>query len=740
MKGRRTRAAALVAALGVGAATAAFVPATAVTPDNAGIRVVGPLSPEHGFPTYYEDANGTKLEPCLDGDDPLCNFAGEWTGVADFPDFVGDTEYNFPGELFYMASDAIIEAGAFNAQLVVALEGAFSSGEVPIPGDQIVFGRVRVRIDGLQPDTDYTVTHPYGEDLLRTDEEGNINSTVDIGVADQDFTAVKRSKIGPFLEWADTPGGPATGFTPEGAAEPTHIGDPAVEHAVTGSPYSTNFFRVSGPGVPQGLTAENQCGAAPVADCMQTSLFSLWGKYAVNSGVSPDGAYYQESYNADGTVRSRWVDVFATSDDGQEISAEVAGVAASGPVTRRYRMEGEGASYVARIVLGANDNVPESVTVKNGSDVPVAVTSVAVTDDVDVTRATYSRTADGTGTLTVRATSSLKGATLKVDGYADAVLTDGVAMVTGLRAVPHEVTVRSEPLGGTDTTHVELLGTASRAIAPEIVLNAPASAQPGQQVVLDASRTLGTGDPAAWTYTWTETGALGLLGGTVQRTPQVTFTMPADGEPGAASTLSLRVRDASGLVSTVTHTITLEMLEPATAVVAAPTSAAVGSRVTLDGSGSLRATTWSWSQAAGAAAPAELAGEGTSTLSFTMPATPVTFTLTVDNLSATPSSQTVTVTPIRDALTVDTAEYRRDKDQLRIGGTNTVFTGNTVTVLLTNQANGASGTVTAVPDAADGGWSYRGGIPTALRNATQLRYEVTSVAGGGPLTGTVQMR
>ena len=45
----------------------------------------------------------------------------------------------------------------------MAAEAAFASGEVAKPGDQVSFGRIRVRMDGMTPLATYHVTTPYGE-------------------------------------------------------------------------------------------------------------------------------------------------------------------------------------------------------------------------------------------------------------------------------------------------------------------------------------------------------------------------------------------------------------------------------------------------------------------------------------------------------------------------------------------------------------------------------------------------
>ena len=65
---------------------------------------------------------------------------------------------NFPVEVFYFRAISTITAGSVRALLNDQLEGSFANGNVAIPGDQIVFSRVRVRIFGASPGGTYTVT------------------------------------------------------------------------------------------------------------------------------------------------------------------------------------------------------------------------------------------------------------------------------------------------------------------------------------------------------------------------------------------------------------------------------------------------------------------------------------------------------------------------------------------------------------------------------------------------------
>src|SRR5438132_484689 len=232
---------------------------------------VGPVSADNGFPLYYVDANQLALAPCLDtvGLCPAFDLPFPTAPVA-FPG-------NFPAVSFYSLARAVITLpNGGGGRLVLAVEGSFPGG-VMTPGTQFAFSRLRIRVDGLVPGTVYTFTHPYGVDVLQADDLGSVNVANDAGTAG--FTGPLAGPVGPFLVWDASPPAPP----------PDTIGTPAVTHRVTGSPCGTNFFRVDGPGLPQGG--------------VQTDLFSVAG---LKTGICGNGI----------------LDTFETCDDGNQLDGD----------------------------------------------------------------------------------------------------------------------------------------------------------------------------------------------------------------------------------------------------------------------------------------------------------------------------------------------------------------------------------------------------------------------------------
>ncbi len=225
-------------------------------------------NPEIGaFPESYQDQTGTTVVPCLDGSDPNCVLPepGEEAGFD--PSQPTELGTNFPSEFFYWIaeSDKLDTPLGGKTFIRFAVEGAFVNEE-PVAGDEIVFGRIRVTGTDLQPNSTYTVTHPYGVDTYQTNEEGIITrgeGTEDVGCdplpgQSCDFSLALDSRVfQSFLRWDSG--------APEG-----YLGDAITPHAVTGSPTGNNFFRIEGAGLPEGG--------------LFTDLFTVAGKLLSGAG------------------------------------------------------------------------------------------------------------------------------------------------------------------------------------------------------------------------------------------------------------------------------------------------------------------------------------------------------------------------------------------------------------------------------------------------------------------------
>jgi hypothetical protein len=666
---------------------------------------VGPVSPDNGYPTYYQDSNNVRLQPCLD-ESALCG----GLAATPIPDPTQPVSFpgNFPDEFFYFLSQATINLpGGGNALFVGALEGAFNTGTVQ-NGQQITFARIRIRIDAPSAGT-YTITHPFGVDTFDVTAPGvrSINFTEDIGISSGRFDGALTGRVDPFLTWD-------TGMVTD-ASGATYVGDPNVNHAVTGSPFNTNFFKIDGPDI----------GGVGV-NTISTNLFSLTGKVATNSGLDPGHPTYSRSDTTGGMV-----DVVANTDPGKAVKAKLPGDVS----TTSLRGDASG-NYVARLPFtGATP--PSTVTVSNVSDTPDAVFSMPVTDLVLVTDATYDADAQtltvtaassdqaappvltakgfgalspGTQTLSPATTSTGTSMSLSPPTLAGTV-TVGTQTFTGVAAPPESVTVTSSA-GGSASRVVQVAGAAF----PNDPVSADAgpdqSVQQGQTVTLDGSASLNY-TSLAWTQlsgpTVTLTGA---------DTAKATFTAP---NTAVQMEFQLTAQGPGG-PSTDTVLITVQPVTAPVADAGPDQNVLVGNTVVLDGTASTGASTFAWTQASGPAVT--LTGADTARPTFVMPAagsTALVFTLTVTGPGGSASDQ-VSIRAIPDVLTVTRAEYRSGSLEWRFDGTSSILDNNLVTVYL---GSGTSGPVigTALVDTT-GAWSVR------ARNS--------SIVPNGNTTATIQ--
>ena len=635
--------------------------ATVTTAPPSKLLAVGPTDPDNGFPAWYKDSNNLNVGLCLDLSNPFCALAG--AGVPDetqpvsFPD-------NFPDETFYQLANSTIDLpNGTTAVLDDNLEGAFANGPV-VPGDQVVFGRVRIRI--TTPSTGhYVITHPYGVDEFDVTTLGtrNINFVEDVGIgAPGDFTGALGSRINPFLRW-DT--GLVTG--PDGAS---YLGDGATPHAITGSDLGTNFFRIDGPNI--GGTGINT---------IQTNLFTMQGRVATNNGVAPTAVTYTRTATTGG-----FIDAFARSEINQVIQVSGTGVS-------NTTIKGDATgNYFGRVAFSGDP--PATVNLTNTSDRPPTTVKVTLTDQVTLTKATYN--AD-TGDMKVAANSSDTAVppSLTVVGFGVTLVAGNATFNLGTdRQPPAFVTVTSSK-GGTDTAPLIVSGAAFP--ADPVVAQAPATltVQQGQLVQLD-----GSGSLNATGFAWAQVAGTPTVTLSNANTSIASFTAPS-----TATTLTFRLTvQGPGGPQTTDEVVTVEAVAPPRANAGPAQTVQVGDTVTLDGSASTGATSFLWAQTGGV--PVTLSSTTAVKPTFKMPNTtdPLIFQLTVTGPGGSDVA-TVQINPKADVLTTTRVEFRTGTGEWRVEGTAQVVTGNTITIHIGNTLTGTR-LGTASPDAL-GAWSLR---------------------------------
>ncbi|MFA6973326.1 MAG: MBG domain-containing protein [Parcubacteria group bacterium] len=321
------------------------------------------------FPEWYQDTLGNKLALCADPDNQMC--------LAD-PIVGGNAlsaQTGFGSEAFYWNGTSIIDfPNGGQALLVMALESAYGVGD-PAPNEQMVFARIRVRIDAPTAG-DYTVTHPFGSKTYTNVAVGTrtINDTIDIGTVTIGtfpgaFDAALNGNVGPFLE-AVSPAPPAG-----------YIGSPLVEQTVKGSPFGTNYFKIDGP------AGADLGGSAGTPDVVQKNTFTLSGKIYEEPAVLTVSVTPLNSTSSTPTITGGVSDPTATvniSVGGQDITATVE---ASG-------------SWSAAVPVALADGT---------YDVIAAATNATETDVLDLTvnELVINTAPDSTGLTAVSATDSV---------------------------------------------------------------------------------------------------------------------------------------------------------------------------------------------------------------------------------------------------------------------------------------------------------------------------------------------
>ena len=258
---------------------------------HAVLQRVGPVDGAHGFPAWYQDANGLALEFCAptaqaDLIAGLCAILPGTppNGLTTLPETFPD---NFSLEHFYYLLSADVPAagldkktgrpaaGAGRFVFVNGVEAAFNT-PVPQAGQQMTFNRWRVRMNAIACTGNYTFHTPSRAPKTVAGTAGaRIADTEDIGIGPT-FDGAMAGSVGPYVLRALTPAGTAAPFV-AGADGKQYLsaGDTgAVTGSVQPNPFkgstlayippeiramaTTNYVMVVGPGVLSGNCAATE--------------------------------------------------------------------------------------------------------------------------------------------------------------------------------------------------------------------------------------------------------------------------------------------------------------------------------------------------------------------------------------------------------------------------------------------------------------------------------------------------
>ncbi|KHA71937.1 hypothetical protein NZ35_18660 [Pseudomonas chlororaphis] len=663
------------------------------------------------FPMWYQDENQLSMELCqsraassrVAASVPpayMCILLAE-PGIYDdaqpmiFPD-------NWPPEAFWFLAETTIadNAAGYGVDAYVAgIEAAFAS-ENPADGDQQSFARIRIRVNVPVAGT-YTITHPYGVETVNVTAPGRraINITRDIGIgAPGNFTGAVNGAIGPFLRSVN---GPYTEVNPDTGATETFVGDPNLTEAVTGSPFNTNFLRITGP-----------------AGTIQSNVFSLSGKVLDNrqqTQVEIDRATYRR------TAAGVRAEVFAKASNSSTLCFRETVALLPGPPPTPCQTsllgDNNGLFFGHRLGTGA---VPPVVVVTAtnpaGTTRPTAV-SAKLTDVVKVQTARYNW---ANHSLLIEATSSDEVAIpdMVAQGYGRLSKTGTLQRITvaDLTQPPATVTVKSAA-GGGDTEAVVVVGSAPDTGENQAPITNADSGSTSFGVPITLSLLTNDSDPdgdnplgiTALTQPAAGQGTVALNG-----TTSVVYTPPAVVNAPLTTTFTYKAQDAKGLASAnpATVTITVAPNQAPTAVADAVATLGVAIPINVlandtDPEGNVPLAVNSLTQPA--------AGRGTvssngTVITYTPPATVTTaFTTTFTYIArdafgalSTPATVTVQVSPRPAAetfaVTASTVQARSGgRFNWDFTGTSSVTTGNTITVQVTTPSGLVTLGTTTVP-------------------------------------------
>jgi|GEM_PF-2182431 len=742
-----------------------FTLAAYCTTAEAVLKDVGQINPANGFPIWYRDTStshagfplGLPLQQCLSqtispfaaaGGGFLCNLLPDPGPPVFDPANPAVFPTHFPSEIFWWSGDAIINVDdpgnttGISGGLVLGLEGAFGGGPV-LAGDQVSFSRLRLRVNTVNAGN-YRVIHPFGVNTFNDVPAGTnaINFTEDIGLgAPGEFKGALGGKIGPFLVWTPDPG-PDTPTNPDGTitvqttnGPETYIGDPNINHTVSGSPFGTNFFRI------ERLAADGQT----VVESVQTDLFSITGKIYPTPIPTPlivDRA----TYGRNNTLLH--VDVFATAgataNTGLPSVLQLTGTG----LTPANMLSDNGGRFYLHTEFVPGFVLPGLLTVTNTADNAPVPANALLTDEVTITQSSYNPVSK---VLTIAAVSSdtLTPPALNATGFGP--LVAGQLFISNVTIPPATVTVVSAA-GGKDTEPV-IVNPQNQNSSP-VAVNDAADVAAGGTAIIDVATNDTDPDPGDSVVRASVTVATQGAHGTATANGNGTITYAALTGFTGTDSFTYTIQDTGGAISTAA-TVTMNIIDSA---LNAPPLAVDDTATTTEDSAVTFSVTGNDTDPNGNLAPGTIAitaqpanGSAVANAGGSVTYTPAlnfngsnTFTYTVKDTIAAVSNTatvTVTVTPANDPpianndvattseetpVTVSVTTNDTDLDGAVVAGS---------VVIVTQPANGQAvpnpdGTVTYAPNANFFGtdtFTYTVSDGLATSNTATVTVTVTSV-------------
>lgn len=684
-----------------------------------------------GYPAWYRDYTNQALDPCFSttpspdpaaGGAPMCfptapdplGFAGNWGPEAFY--FLADTTFPIPG--------------AGDVRFTAALEASYATLQ-PTKGQEAVFSRIRLRGNSL-PDGTYRLTHPYGVDTMHAVAGSGIFWTRDVGFTPQMFDLPLAGDVGPFLQWSldNQPGGPA-GIVPvtniDNVVE-QYLGDPNIAHAVTGSPFRTNYVKLeySGDG---GATWQVIGGS---------DQFFVVGKRHTAPIALPIRVPSATYARAAGDSLAAGVDVV--------VRALPSLPDVKVPPQSQMTLSGVGMPDTLMTYLGGIDwqahvdftNVlPTVVTVTNHADNNATATA-QLTDSVVVGTSSFSAT---DAALTVKAISSDRKATgMTANGHAmtPTTVAGEFQIVIPSTLPPQSVRVASAPGGGTGVATVDVRPLNDvTTVTPLAAVDDVASTNEDVAVSINVTANdtgLGTG-PVVLTI-----GRAPVRGTAVVQAGAVVYT-PAANLNGADS-FTYTVTKGGVTTAPATVTVNVAAVNDAPTTVADSVSVAAGASTTL-------AILANDTDVDGVINPASVVLSVAPPAGMTITANAATGVVSVVTTAATPAgtyvfSYTVadsTVPPARSASTSMTVVVTQAADAITMSGTPTYTvsgrkwdirgTSNRGGVTITAYNCGTAGACAVIGSAVTGGNGAFALSPTMAAGFVQSAVISLSSSGGG---------